>query len=247
MKSSVRNALCALILGAGVSCTQGSQQAPDTRSDGGINNAQGQAAMQPTFYFVLHADPNANIVGQWNNLVTFMTNLEGFSDALPRSVNARHHVTIMFSPQWGPHIEADMGRIQMVNQWIRQGHEMAFHSHTINHSKQDGWSQESGWADRENGFCAADCTLDDGLEGVQSALNAAASVGGAMMEYDIKWARIGPTENGGRLCDASGCSSPAGAGSRVGVNPPLPHTPRPPPAASPPPARATSRTDITAR
>jgi len=50
------------------------------------------------------------------------------------------HLTLAFNPQWAEYILLDREKIKIVKQWQEQGHEIAFHHHSLNHVDWNGYS-----------------------------------------------------------------------------------------------------------
>lgn len=48
-----------------------------------------------------------------------------------------------FNPQWAEYILLDSSKLNIVKQWQEQGHEIAFHHHSINHPDWNGYSNAS--------------------------------------------------------------------------------------------------------
>ncbi|RMF19426.1 MAG: hypothetical protein D6761_00440 [Candidatus Dadabacteria bacterium] len=157
----------------------------------------------PQVYFVIHADPatGPELRRRWDNLVSFMDTL-----AARRAANSvPHHVTIMFTPEWGKLIaEASpdgINRRKAIAAWVADGHEMAFHSHTHNHTFRDGYTNAPQFGldvDQTDGtdLCSGDrskgeCSLDYGLSLVRDAIQM------AVPGYDLKFGALGPRGNGG--------------------------------------------------
>ncbi|RMH82504.1 MAG: hypothetical protein D6683_02830 [Actinomyces sp.] len=151
----------------------------------------------PAFAFVLHADPavDAELRSRFARLADFMASLTERNAGRPAA--EQHHVTIMFSGNWGVLLDRDPDASRLVGEWIAAGHEMAFHSHTHNHQFLDGYTNATdlGPDDVERcmaGDTSAECTLDIAYTRVRDAVSTAAG-----RDYDIRWAGIGPTGNGG--------------------------------------------------
>ena len=173
-------------------------EADTTDPDTDVDGTSSQEQDKPFFYFVLHADPavGQSLRDRWDNLESFMEDLSDRNDLLPE--DGRHHITIMFTANWGMLIQSDRDKQQLIAQWIDDGHEMAFHSHTHNHQFLDGYTNSEQFGPDDPNKCPGDpdlgeCSLDYGLGQVQQAMNDAN--GG--VEYDLRFGRIGPTGNGG--------------------------------------------------
>ena len=52
------------------------------------------------------------------------------------------HLTLEFNPQWAEYILLDNSRINTVKEWQEQGHEIAFHHHSLNHPDWNGYSND---------------------------------------------------------------------------------------------------------
>ncbi len=136
-------------------------------SDTGADTAASEPST-PFFYFVVHADPavGRSLFERWDNLELFMATLTDRNDRLPEE--QRHHITIMFTANWGRLIQSDRGKQRLVAQWIGEGHEMAFHSHTHNHQFLDGYTNSDRFGPDDPNKCPGDaelgeCSLDYGL------------------------------------------------------------------------------------
>ncbi len=53
------------------------------------------------------------------------------------------HLSLAFNPQWAEYILLDSEKINRVTQWQEQGHEIAFHHHSLNHPDWNGYSNAS--------------------------------------------------------------------------------------------------------
>ncbi len=167
-------------------------------SDGGMPTGSGTtgAAAGPRFAFVLHADPaiGPSLEQRWGRLVAFMDDLAARNANRP----VPHHVTIMMTPNWGYLVAADPAKQTLVAGWVAAGHEIAFHSHTHNHARRDGYTNAADlfgpddWSLCMGDPDAGECTLDTGLAAVEAGLEAALG-----RPYDIRFATIGPQGNEG--------------------------------------------------
>lgn len=176
----------------GPTTTTASATDPDTTLDG-VDAAGGA----PAFAFVLHADPDvgAGLRSRFARLAEFMASLDARNAGRP--ADEQHHVTIMFTGNWGLLIDRDADARRLVGEWVAAGHEMAFHSHTHNHQFLDGYTNATDLGPDDLDECmagdtSAACTLDAAYHQVHDAVSAAAG-----SDYDIRWAGIGPTGNGG--------------------------------------------------
>ncbi len=52
------------------------------------------------------------------------------------------HLTLAFNPQWAEYILLDDAKVNLVKQWQKNGHEIAFHHHSINHPDWNGYSND---------------------------------------------------------------------------------------------------------
>ncbi len=52
------------------------------------------------------------------------------------------HLTLAFNPQWAEYILLDNTKVNIVKQWQKNGHEIAFHHHSINHPDWNGYSND---------------------------------------------------------------------------------------------------------
>lgn len=57
---------------------------------------------------------------------------------LANKYNAK--LTLAFTPQWAEYIMKDEKRVGIVREWQRQGHEIAYHHHGLDHPDWDGYS-----------------------------------------------------------------------------------------------------------
>ncbi len=151
----------------------------------------------PAFAFVLHADPatGPELRSRFARLTEFMDDLAARNAGRP--ADQQHHVTIMFSGNWGLLLQRDAEARGLVAGWVEAGHEMAFHSHTHNHQFPDGYTNATDLGPDDLGECMAGdttaaCTLDVAYTQVRDGVSAAVG-----SDYDIRWAGIGPTGNGG--------------------------------------------------
>jgi hypothetical protein len=164
------------------------------RADGAVSDGTA-GGNTPHFYFVVHADP-----ARTSDLTTHFTRLDQFMKDIETRNKSRqtpHHVTIMWAPQWGVWLAEKQERYSVVSGWIAAGHEMAFHSHTHNHSYRDGYTNASSFvADTGQIPCLSsnpsECTLDFGVQKVEGAMALAAG-----RSVDLRFGAIGPRGNGG--------------------------------------------------
>ncbi|RMG99205.1 MAG: hypothetical protein D6705_03850 [Deltaproteobacteria bacterium] len=171
--------------------------AASTGSGASAGPADAGAPAGPRLAFVLHADPavGADLEARWQRLERLLDDLAARNQGLP----VPHHVTIMFTPNWGRAMLADPAKRAQLAAWIEQGHEAAFHSHTHNHAVRDGYTNAADLFGPDDwNMCMGDpaqgeCTLDAGLGSVQAAVDEA--LGGR--PYDIRFATIGPQGNDG--------------------------------------------------
>jgi len=52
------------------------------------------------------------------------------------------HLTLAFNPQWAEYILLDNTKLNTVRLWQEQGHEIAFHHHSLNHPDWNGYSND---------------------------------------------------------------------------------------------------------
>ncbi len=52
------------------------------------------------------------------------------------------HLTLAFNPQWAEYILLDSTKTDTVKQWQAQGHEIAFHHHSLSHPDWNGYSND---------------------------------------------------------------------------------------------------------
>ena len=52
------------------------------------------------------------------------------------------HLTLAFNPQWAEYILLDNEKVNLIKLWQKQGHEIAFHHHSINHPDWNGYSND---------------------------------------------------------------------------------------------------------
>ncbi|RMD79878.1 MAG: hypothetical protein D6809_02515 [Gammaproteobacteria bacterium] len=143
---------------------------------------------RPFFYFVVHADPTSNtseLQKRWNNLSSLIASLE--------ARDAGHHVTIMLTGPWIDWLSTQPDKQAVLAKWIQSGHQVAFHSHTHNHTFPDGYTNAQAvfGPDKYSVCLRADknqCTLDGALDTLLTILPAG---------YRVTFAAIGPHGNGG--------------------------------------------------
>ena len=49
-------------------------------------------------------------------------------------------LTLMFSAQWADYISKDKNRMELLEKWKKNGHEIAGHHHSIYHTNRDGYT-----------------------------------------------------------------------------------------------------------
>ncbi len=50
------------------------------------------------------------------------------------------HLTLAFNPQWAEYILLDNDKVNSIKEWQEEGHEIAFHHHSISHPDWNGYS-----------------------------------------------------------------------------------------------------------
>lgn len=145
----------------------------------------------PFFYLVLHADPagpdarRSGVPERFGRLRTMLGDL--------RERGAGHRVTIMLTGPWIDWLAGDAEAAAELRGWIEEGHQIAFHSHTHNHTFRDGYTNARDLLGPDaDDVCwrkdPAECTLDGALATLRSLLPEA---------YEIGFAALGPHGNGG--------------------------------------------------
>jgi|AMFO01.1.fsa_nt_gi hypothetical protein len=157
---------------------------------GGDVGAPPEEAAGPFFYFVLHADPAApdattsSVPMRFNRLKQFMQDLE--------ARGAGHHVTVMLTGPWIDWLADHPDAWAVFEDWMAAGHQVAFHSHTRNHTFRDGYTNaEAVFGPDDYDVCwradTSECTLDAAL----------ATLGGLMPPgQTVTFAALGPHGNG---------------------------------------------------
>ena len=51
-------------------------------------------------------------------------------------------LTLAFNPQWAEYVLLDNTKVNLVKQWQENGHEVAFHHHSVNHPDWNGYSND---------------------------------------------------------------------------------------------------------
>ena len=87
------------------------------------------------------------------------------------------HLSLAFNPQWAEYILLDSTRIDTIEQWKINGHEIAFHHHPINHPDWNGYSNDPNAPNNPIEFLG---NVDTGLDFVRD-LAASAEVSTAMI------------------------------------------------------------------
>lgn len=196
------SAIGALLLASICSCGGGGSATVTTGGDGIVGEGGGGGAPEdpspgapaeegPFFYLVLHADPAApdarrdGVPDRWERLRTLLGDL--------RERGAGHHVTIMLTGPWIDWLAGEPEAAAELRGWIDEGHQVAFHSHTHNHSFRDGYTNARDvFGPDADDVCwradAAECTLDAALETLRGLLPEG---------YDMGFAALGPHGNGG--------------------------------------------------
>ena len=91
--------------------------------------------------------------------------------------NYGFHLTLAFNPQWAEYILLDNAKINTVRLWQEQGHQIAFHHHSINHPDWNGYSNDPNAINNPIPFLG---NVDEGLDFIRN-LAVPASVSTAMI------------------------------------------------------------------
>lgn len=99
----------------------------------------------PHYFIAIHCEPKSERAIPDNYLI--LQEMVAYADEYNMKL------TIMFTPQWADYIVADSTRLDEVQAWMANGHEVAAHHHSIFHGSWDGYtdfSQEEVEAEGNN-------------------------------------------------------------------------------------------------
>lgn len=68
------------------------------------------------------------------------TNYQALKELIAKANMFNMKLTLMFTPQWADFIAGDSERTAALNEWKKQGHEIAAHHHSIRHPGWDGYT-----------------------------------------------------------------------------------------------------------
>ena len=77
------------------------------------------------------------------------------------------HLTLAINPQWAEYILLDSARINIIKGWLEQGHEIAFHHHSLNHPDWNGFSNNPSALNNPTPFLG---NVDDGLDFIKNLI-----------------------------------------------------------------------------
>ena len=93
------------------------------------------------------------------------------------------HLTLAFNPQWAEYILLDNEKINLVKQWQENGHEIAFHHHSIKHPDWNGYSNDPNAVNNPTPFLGVVNTGLDIIKKLASPTNVtSAMIGGLPMD-----------------------------------------------------------------
>lgn len=153
---------------------------------GGKAKSQAPLETAPYYFLAIHNEPWHEPTHTHGGEERIATEFEVLEEIVAKADAYNFSLTLMFSPQWSDYI-VDNNKLEQVQEWQSNGHEIGIHHHRINHGNWDGYT------DYPEDEAIAQRTAKKGAGNEETYL-------GTLDDYMAKVNRLNPDIN-------SGCSN----------------------------------------